>query len=199
MLKLSSDNSNMLIQILNDRRNQTMILDLLVSILNLDIEKIYDYKIINSNINLDSRNSFIKLKADVFEKDTINIYIKLINKNKVKENIFLYWCLLSEKEIEFTKEQKEKHFINTVFDEVFIRIIESTNYKKTILLELKDENKEITKKETEIYLLNLMKYILKNKDNYNQLEKWKKYIDQENEDILFIGIYSKNGISRTMI
>lgn len=129
--------------------------------------------------------SIIKIKVDIENNKQTDIYIKMIRKDKIKESIFCYWSLLYEEKFK----SYEKSEFTSVIDKVRITEIESEEYKHGVLLEIKDNKWGILEKGTTIHLLKFAKYlnnITINKSN--SISEWEKYIEKENQDVLFIGI-----------
>ena len=131
----------------------------------------------------------IKLKAVLGDKnDLADLYIKMIRKDRIKESIFCYWSLLYDEKF---KNYEESEFTSAI-NKVKITETESEEYKHSVLLEIKENKWGILECGSTIHLVKFTKYL-----NYEAIKKskliseWKKYIEEDNQDVLFIGIVNQ--------
>lgn len=142
----------------------------------------YDFSIIKLTVFLENVNS-----EDNKETKT-DVYIKMIRKDKIKESIFCYWSLLYEEKF---KDYEESEFTSVV-SKVRITETESEKYKHSVLLEIKENKWGILEYGSNIHLVKLAQYLNdKTITKPELLTKWKKYIEEDNQDVLFIGIVNK--------
>ena len=134
--------------------------------------------------------STIKLKAIVeiegIENSEIELYIKIIRKDRIKESIFCYWNLLYDEKF---KGFEESEFA-TIINKVRITETECEEYKHSILLEIIENNFGVLEYGSTIHLVKLEKYLNGKKTN-TLIDEWKKYIEQGSKDVLFIGVINK--------
>lgn len=159
---------------------------LLENILEVKINKIELQKTVMNNI-LDYGFSMLKLKVTVeYEKkqEELLIYAKLIKKNKIKESIFCYWTLLYEEQIN-NNSNLEKNNLNNKIS--ISEIKRKQQYKKSVLLNIENNNTDILKNGTKIHLVELENYI-KSYQDLIEYNKWSKSLKDINEYVLFIGI-----------
>ena len=138
----------------------------------------YDFSIIKLKIII--KNEDIKTK-----NDKANVYIKMIRKDRIKESIFCYWSLLYDEKF---KNYEESEF-TSVIDKVRITETENEKYKHSVLLEIKENKWGILECGSTIHLVKLQKYLTDNTiKKPGLINKWKNYLGEENEDVLFIGV-----------
>ena len=133
--------------------------------------------------------STIKLKTiietECFENSEIELYIKMIRKDRIKESIFCYWSLLYDEKF---KDYEESEF-TTVINKVTITETECQEYKHSVLLEIKENNWGVLEYGSTIHLVKFEKYLNDKTINKSKLiDEWKKYIEQGSQDVLFIGV-----------
>lgn len=196
MIKISNENSNMLKELLMNEKNEQMINDLVENVLGLRVKSIEFEKIIKFETISEYEFSAIKAKCDLEMKEKIDIYFKIIKKDKIKESLFCYWCLLYEEAI---TESTEQLTMATLINKVVISEIGMERYKNSVLLDIKDNQTDILKYGTEVHFIDFIKYIEKHKTPKNKLEEWLKYIDKDSEDIFMIGIVLNEDIGRSNI
>ena len=102
----------------------------------------------------------------------------MIKGGKIKETIFCYWSFLYEENLNLNNIKNR----NIVPQKVIITDKSIEEYKKNITLKV--DNKQGY--DTEITLVEIKKFIQEN--NSINLEKWKKYLDNYDKDILFLGL-----------
>ena len=139
----------------------------------------YDFETIKLRILINSNEG---------EDDNLivkDLYIKLIRKDRIKESIFCYWSLLYD---DMFKNYEESEF-TSVINKVRITETESEEYKHSVLLQIKENKWGVLEYGSTIHLVKFGKYLndktIKKSDS---TKEWKKYIDKENQDVLFIGI-----------
>ena len=196
MIKLSSENSNMLKDIMLDNNNSQMINDLVSSILGFDIKCVKFDSIKKFETISEYEFSCVKTKCILELEDEVEIYFKIIKKDKIKESLFCYWCLLYE---EKTKEIKDKSSMITIINNVVISEVGMERYKNSVFLEVKDNNSNILEDGTEIHFIDFIKYIEKHKKEKESLQEWIKYLDKDSEDILMVGVVLNKEIGRSNI
>lgn len=132
--------------------------------------------------NILKQNTDNKTRKNCEEKE---IYLKMIRKDRIKESIFCYWSILYD---ELFKSYEESEF-TSVINKVRIKETESEEYKHTVLLEIKENKWGILECGSTIHLVKFIKYLNNKSVKKSKLTKeWKKYLEEENEDVLFIGI-----------
>ena len=196
MTKLSSENSNMLKNIFRDSNNSLMINDLVSSVLGLKVEKIEFDSIKKFDTISEYEFSLVKAKCYLGMEESVDIYFKIIKKDKIKESLFCYWCLLYEEKL---KETKEDFNMTTIINNVVISEVGMERYKNSVFLEIKDNASGILENGTEIHFIDFIKYINNHKGDDNHLEKWNKYIDKDSEDILMMGVVLNKDMGRSNI
>ena len=171
-----------------------MTIDLLKDLTQLDIQHIEFEDLKNMDVSSGYDFTIIKLKAIIGNgKEDLNvsvenkkeIYIKTIRKDRIKESIFCYWSLLYDEKF---KDFEESDF-TSVINKVKITEIENQDYKHTILLEINDNKWEVLKDGSTIQLVKFFKFLNSNAIKKSELtNEWKKFVDEENQDVLFIGV-----------
>lgn len=139
----------------------------------------YDFEIIKLKVFLEnSQNS----KTHNAEKE---VYIKMIRKDRIKESIFCYWSLLYDENF---KSYEESEF-TSVINKVKITETEKEAYKHSVLLQIKENKWGILEYGSTIHLVKIAKFLNDNTlKKSKQMNEWKKYIEEENQDVLFIGV-----------
>lgn len=196
MLKISSENSDMLKNILLDEKNASMVNDLVSKVLGLKVEKIKYQEVKKFETISEYEFALIKASCELEMEDEVDIYFKIIKKDRIKESLFCYWCLLYEEQLRDTNEEMN---MTTIINNVVISEVGMERYKNSVFLEIKDNNRGILNHGTEIHFIDFIKYIEKHKSKENSLGEWMKYIDDDNEDILMIGIVLNQDIGRSNI
>lgn len=151
---------------------------------NMDTTTGYDFTAIKLRVTIDITNLG---GADICDNNNItkHFFIKMIRKDRIKESIFCYWNLLYD---EMFKRYEESEFTN-IINKVRITEMESEQYKHSVLLQIKENKWGILENGSTIHLIKFTKYIDDRlSEEYTFAKEWKKYIEQENEDVLFIGI-----------
>ena len=163
-----------------------MTIDLLKEITKLDI-KDYEFKKLKNMETIEEYAfSMLKLEVILNDKTKQDIYIKLIRKDRIKESIFCYWCLLYDEKF---KEYKESEF-TTIINKVKIIETESEECKHTVSLNIKENKWGILEYGSDIHLVKLRKYLEEETNNTNVL-KWKKYLSDDSSDVLFVATVKK--------
>ncbi len=157
----------------------------------------YDFSIIKLKATLiatDSKNSkktdekeSIKIESEGNKNNNgqTDIYVKMIRKDRIKESIFCYWSLLYD---EMFKHHEESEF-TSIINKVRITETESEEYKHSVLLEIKENKWGILEYGSTIHLVKFEKYL--NDATIKKakiISEWKKYIEEGNQDVLFIGV-----------
>ena len=186
----------MLKDILIDKNNISMIKELVSTILELKVNNVEYKDIISFKTISEYKFSMIKTTCSIEMLDNIEVYFKIIKKDRIKESLFCYWCLLFEEELR--KINKEDN-MNTIINNVIISEVGMERYKNSVFLEIKDNESGILENGTEVHFVDFVKYIEYNKSLKNNFEKWDKYLDKNNEDILMIGVVLNKDIGRSNI
>ena len=186
----------MLKDILIDKNNIPMIKELVSSILGFKVNNVEYKSIISFETIAEYKFSMVKTSCNIEMLDNIEVYFKIIKKDKIKESLFCYWCLLFEEELKGTKQE---NYMNTIINNVVISEVGMERYKNSVFLEIKDNELGILENGTEVHFIDFVKYIEKNKSKKNNLENWNRYLDKNNEDILMIGIVLNKDIGRSNI
>ena len=196
MIKISSDNSDMLKDIFRDKNAIPMIKDLVSEVLELKVENI-EYECLKKFETISEYEfSLVKTKCDLGMEDKVEIYFKIIKNDKIKESLLCYWCLLYE---EILKETNQDLNMSTIINNVLISEVGMERYKNSVFLEIEDNKSGILENGTEVYFIDFIKYINNHKRKGNSLEMWNKYLDKENKDILMMGVVLNEGMGRSNI
>ena len=196
MIKLSSENSDMLKDIFRDSKNTLMINDLVSSVLGLKVETIEFESIKKFETISEYEFSLVKTKCNLGMEDCVDIYFKIIKNDKIKKSLFCYWCLLYEEKL---KETKQNLNMSTIINNVIISEVGMERYKNSVFLEIKDNASGILENGTEIHFIDFIKYINNHKGDDNNLEKWNKYLSEDSEDILMMGVVLNKDMGRSNI
>ena len=158
-----------------------MTIDLLKEITKLDIMD-FEFKSLKNMETLEEYAfSMLKLEAILKDKTKQDVYIKLIRKDRIKESIFCYWCLLYDEKF---KSYQESEF-TTIINKVRIIEKESEENKHTLSLNIKENKLGVLEYGSDIHLVKLRKYLEEETENPNVL-KWKRYLQDYNSDVLFV-------------
>ncbi len=172
---------------MNEEKEQLK--EVLNDILDLGIEDIrYDSELELGNTSAGYEFNLLKIKALLNTKDIIEIYLKTVKNNKIKESIFCYWCALYEEEILDSRGNKgQKPYIS----KVLITELLKQKYQQSIFLEIENNQTQILEEGTEVNFVEITNYINEYKDEKNKLEKLLKYFDEDSDDLLMVGIKIK--------
>lgn len=154
-------------------------------VVNLKIKEIeYDKNLQLSNA---SEYEFELIKGKIILEDDkeVEMYLKIIKNNKIKESIFCYWCTIYEEELFKSNE------IESVINKVLITELDKTKYKETIFLAIENNTTQILETGTEVNFLEVSNYIEEMKNEKNQFEKLDKYFEDCNDYVLMIGMKIK--------
>ena len=173
-------------------KNKEITIDLLKNLTKLNITD-FEFEDLKSMENLSGYDfSIIKLIANTKEKNSkskegtkTELYIRMIRKDRIKESIFCYWSLLYDEKF---KNYEESEF-TSIINKVKITETESKEYKHSILLEIKENKFGILECGSTIHLVKFEKYLNDKTIKKSKLtSEWKKYIEEGNQDVLFIGV-----------
>lgn len=136
--------------------------------------------------NTNEKKMIDRNTEDEANKDSqTDLYIKMIRKDRIKESIFCYWSLLYDEKF---KNYEESEF-TSVINKVKITETESEEYKHSVLLEIKENKWGILEYGSTIHLVKLAKYLNdKTIKKSKAINEWKKCIEEDNQDVLFIGV-----------
>ncbi len=196
MIKLSSENLDMLKDIFRDEKCSHMINDLVSSVLGLKVEKIEFEHIKKFETISEYEFSMVKAKCYLGMEDCVDIFFKIIKNDKIKESLFCYWCLLYEEQL---KEKNKEINMTTIINNVIISEVGMERYKNSVFLEIKDNATGILENGTEVHFIDFIKYINNHKGDDNSLDKWNKYLDKDCEDILMMGVILNKDMGRSNI
>ncbi len=172
---------------LKDVINQKLLEKILRKFIKLKINHI-KFKGIKSFGNISEYEfSLSEITAKTEDDSDIDIYLRIIEKDKIKESIFCYWSLLYDEESKNSCEKTENN--------VTITQLEMDKYKTCILLELEDENSQILKYGTIIYFIDFPKYLKDNKEDAYEYKRLTNFLKSNNQEILLIGIKLNNSIN----
>lgn len=186
----------MLKSILEDENNAPMTNELISKILGFKVKNTKFDSIKKFENISEYAFSLVKVKCDLEMEKDIEIYLKVIRKDKIKESLFCYWCILYEEKF---NELEENTNMATIINKVVISEIGMERYKNSVFLEIKDNPLNILRNGTEVHFIDFFKYIEKHKSKDNNLKEWLKYINKDCEDILMMGVVLNEDIGRSNI
>ena len=153
--------------------------------LELRLKKIeYDKNLQLSNAS-EYEFELVKCKIILEDDKEVEMYLKMVKNNKIKESIFCYWCTIYEEELFKTNN------VESVINKVLITELDKTKYKETIFLTIENNKTQILETGTEVNFIEISKYIEEMKNENNKFEKLKKYFEKDNNYVLMIGIKIK--------
>lgn len=194
MLRISSKNPNEFIKILN--LNKKIFMELLSNILNLEIKEFKEITIEKFEDISEYEFSLIKVNVLLLNNIKTDIHLKIVNRNKVKENIFCYWSLIYEKEL---KKKKRKSKKIPLVSKVTITDIGKERYKSSVLLEVQENREHILEYGAEIHFVDILKYFNNTELNFNKFTFLKKFFNINSTDLLLVGIILNKEIGRCNI
>ena len=194
MLRISSKNPNEFIKILN--LNKKIFMELLSNILNLEIKEFKEITIEKFEDISEYEFSLIKVNVLLLNNIKTDIHLKIVNRNKVKENIFCYWSLIYEKEL---KKKKRKSKKMPLVSKVTITDIGKERYKSSVLLEVQENREHILEYGAEIHFVDILKYFNNTELNFNKFTFLKKFFNINSTDLLVVGIILNKEIGRCNI
>lgn len=127
----------------------------------------------------------VKINAILQTDEEVEMYLKMIKNNKIKESIFCYWCSIYEEELMKSKEIEE---MEVVINKVLISELEKGRYQKRIFLAIENNKTKILETGTEVNFVEILDYIDEEKSEKNEYEKLYKYFDKQCDDVLLVGI-----------
>ena len=195
-IKLSSQNSNMLFKLLNDKKYKSTIINLLSDILSLNIKNYEKISIERFEDISEYEFSLIKIRAELVNKTYTDIHLKMINREKVKENIFCYWSLIYQNELD-KKYKKEKS--KPIVSKVTITDIGKERYKSSILLELQDNPINVLEYGAEMHFVDVIEYINKTQKKHYKFGEIENFISDKDENLLLVGLILNKSIGRSNI
>lgn len=168
-----------------ESEDKIIIKKILDDVLKLGIKEIkYDKNIQLSNIS-EYEFELIKVKVILDTNEEVEMYLKMIKKTRIKESIFCYWCSIYEEELMKAKELEEADiFIN----KVLISELDKSKYQKRIFLTIENNKTSILETGTEVNFIEIGDYIEEKKNEENHYEKLYKYLDEQSDDVLLVGI-----------
>ena len=143
----------------------------------------------DKNLQLSNASEYefelVKNKIMLEDDKEVEMYLKMIKHNKIKESIFCYWCTIYEEEL------FKSNDVESVINKVLITELDKTKYKETIFLTIENNRTQILETGTEVNFLEISKYIEEMKNEKNQFEKLDKYFEKDNNYVLMVGIKIK--------
>ena len=143
----------------------------------------------DKNLQLSNASEYefelVKNKIILEDDKEVEMYLKMIKHNKIKESIFCYWCTIYEEEL------FKSNDVESVINKVLITELDKTKYKETIFLTIENNRTQILETGTEVNFLEISKYIEEMKNEKNQFEKLDKYFEKDNNYVLMVGIKIK--------
>ena len=153
--------------------------------LDLGIKEIkYDKNLQLSNAS-EYEFELVKCKIILDDNKEVEMYLKMIKNNKIKESIFCYWCTIYEEELFKTND------VESVINKVLITELDKTKYKETIFLTIENNKTQILETGTEVNFIEISKYIEEMKNEENQFEKLENYFEKDENYVLMVGIKIK--------
>ena len=162
-----------------------ILIQILRNVLQLDIEKIEYCKNIKLNDVSEYEFELVKVKVTLSTKEEVEMYLKMVNKCKIKESIFCYWCSIYEEEL--LRLQARENILN----KVLISELSKKKYQQGIFLEIENNKTPILETGTEVNFLEIVNYINDLKNEKNKYDKLLKYFGKSEENQLLIGIKMK--------
>lgn len=161
--------------------------EILREVLKLDIERIEYDKNIELNDISEYEFELVKIKAILYSKEEIEMYLKMVKKSKIKESIFCYWCSIYEEEMRI----KGKENTEIILNKVLISELSKKKFQQRIFLEIENNKKEILETGTEVNFLEIVNYINEYANKTNKYKELFEYFDENSDDALLIGIKMK--------
>lgn len=96
----------------------------------------------------------IKANAIIENEEDIDIYLKVIKRNKIKESIFCYWCTIYNEEV-CEKDENKK----TILNKVVISELTKKRYQQSIFLQIENNVNKILEFGTEINFIEINNFI----------------------------------------
>lgn len=174
-----------LIKKLINSDDKEILKQILINTLKLDIKQIQYQKNIKMKDISEYEFELVKTKATISTDESLDIYLKLIKRSKIKESIFCYWCSIYEEELD---KVKENEITETTLNKVVISELNKKKYQQSIFLEIENNKTKILEAGTEINFLEIVDYINQYKTEENKYQKLLEYIDKNSDDVLLIGI-----------
>lgn len=112
-----------------------------VKTLKLDDISEYEFELVKSN-------------AIIENEEDIDIYLKVIKRNKIKESIFCYWCTIYNEEV-CEKDENKK----TILNKVVISELTKKRYQQSIFLQIENNVNKILEFGTEINFIEINNFI----------------------------------------
>lgn len=143
----------------------------------------------NKNIKLDNISEYqfelVKIKAEMFDDEEIEMYLTMVKRSRIKESIFCYWCSIYEEELLKAKENENAEII---LNKVLISELNKKKYQQSIFLEIENNRTQILETGTEVNFIEIVDYINYYKNKYENLLQ---YFDENNDNVLLIGMKMK--------
>ena len=143
----------------------------------------------DKNLQLSNASEYefelVKCKIILEDDKEVEMYLKMIRNNKIKESIFCYWCTIYEEELFKTNN------VESVINKVLITELDKTKYKETIFLTIENNKTQILETGTEVNFIEISKYIEEMKDEKNKFERLEKYFEKDDNYVLMVGIKIK--------
>lgn len=175
---------NLIEQLLKNKEKE-ILKNLLTNVLNFEIKDIQYEKNIQLNDISEYEFELVKAIITLNTDEQIEMYLRMVKNSKIKESIFCYWCSIYEEELVKAKELENADiFIN----KVAISELEHEQYKKRIFLTIENNKTSILETGTEVNFIEITEYIKQNQNEKNQYKNLEKYFENQNNEVLLIGI-----------
>lgn len=187
-----------LLEVVKKQENQKIVMDLLTSVIGLNISSILTCQIVSFQDVSEYQFSLIALKTVLNNGERLEVYLKLIHRSKIKETIFCYWCFLYEVEQKYKKIKNMSSSATTV-DRVYISEMSKERFKNSIFLSMKNNKEGILKYGAEAHFIDFIHYLENQHSKSDSFHKWLTFFPEEKDKILFIGVKATRNISRSNI
>ncbi|MCI8587086.1 MAG: hypothetical protein HFJ49_00555 [Clostridia bacterium] len=178
----------MLEDILKNSEKNQITKELFSKILKLDIKELKFERTVEMNDISDYEFGMARLDAEI-EKDgqmgDAKIYAKIIRYDRIKEAIFCYWTLIYQEEFKDRTDIEMSNITKKVSIEE-LKIEEE--HKKSVLLNIQNNNLDILKYGTEINFLEIEEYIKTYGNEKNNFNKWSENLNLDEKEILLISV-----------
>ncbi|MCI8655015.1 MAG: hypothetical protein HFJ48_03970 [Clostridia bacterium] len=186
----------MLKNVLLKKENNQLAKELFSKILKLNIKELEFEKIVDIDNISDYEFGMAKLNTTIEENGQIGeakVYAKIIRYDKIKESIFCYWTLIYEEEFKDRPDIEMSNIIQKVsIDELPLE----EEHKKSVFLNIQNNNSGILQYGTEIHFLEFKNYINEYGNKDNNLKEWNEYLELKDEEILLVSVIYTDKVHR---
>lgn len=185
-----------LTNILKSKENKQLTKELFSRVLNLNIKEIQFEEILDLDNISDYKFAMSRLNASI-EKNgkigNVKVYAKTIRYDKIKESIFCYWTLIYEEQF---KNRPDIEMSNVTKKVSIEELRMEEEHKKSVFLEIQNNNLEVLQYGTEIHFLELEEYIKEYSNKNNNLGKWNECLKLNEKEILLVSVIYTGEIHR---